>query len=46
MKRNAEDSAKRAKEALDREEKKRMLSAFVEENAVGPAEIQYVVEQV
>jgi len=46
MKRNAQDSEQRAKEAAARDEKRKMLAAFVEENAVGVAEIQYVVEQV
>jgi len=46
MKRNAQDSEQRANEAAAREEKRKMLAAFVEENAVGVAEIQYVVEQV
>jgi Ca2+-binding EF-hand superfamily protein len=45
MKRNADDAAKRAKEAERREEKRKMLSSFVEENNVGSAELSYAVDK-
>jgi len=45
MKRNAEDAARRAKEAESKEEKRKMLSAFVEENSIGGAELAYAVDK-
>jgi Ca2+-binding EF-hand superfamily protein len=43
--RNVDDAARRAKEIERREEKRKMLAAFVEENSIGSAELTFAVDK-